>query len=252
MSAQARNEIQLAACACIVFALHREAMFFQRMRPCRRLFPAAPLPAAFHGDGPRTVLLVETGVGAAAMEQALAWLLSGPRIDDGPYRPKWIVSAGFSGAVVSHLRVGDHILADEVCSADGVCWPTTWPTVSDSYPRGRLFTVPNIVGTPEEKRRLGGRSGAMAVDMETAVVARLCSKAGVPFGCLRAISDDVDTQLSESLLTLLQDGVVRPARLLTAILRRPALIGELMRLGAHTRKAASNLAAGLEELLRTG
>jgi adenosylhomocysteine nucleosidase len=238
-----------AACPCVVFALRREAMFFRRTRPRRRLFPAAPIPAMFHGEGRRTVLLLETGVGAASMERALTWLLAGPRIDDVPYRPTLVVSAGFSGALASGLHVGDLIVAENVCDGDGVCRPATWPIAVVSYQRGRLLTVPNIVGSPEEKRRLAERSGAVAVDMETGVVADLCAAAGVPFGCLRAISDDADTYLSESLLTLLQGGGVRPTRLLAAVLRRPTLIAELMRLSAHTRKAARRLAVGLEELL---
>jgi adenosylhomocysteine nucleosidase len=182
----------------------------------------------------------------------LTWLLSSPRIDDVPYRPSQIVSAGFSGAVVSGLRVGDLVVGDDVCDGEGVCRPATWPVAAAPYPRGRLLTVSHIVGRPEEKRRLGEQSGAVAVDMESAVVARVCAEAGVPFGCLRAISDDVDTFLSESLLTLLQGGGVNPARLLAALMRRPALIAELMRLGAHTRKAAKKLAVGLDELLGSG
>ena len=114
---------------------------------------------------------------------------------------------------------------------------------------GGLLTSRNIVGSPKEKRRLGEQNRAVAVDMETTVAADLCTAAGVPFGCVRAISDDVDTRLSESLLTLLQGGVVRPAPFLAAILRRPAMIGELIRLGAHTRRAARRLAGALEELL---
>jgi adenosylhomocysteine nucleosidase len=224
-------------------------MFFRRLRPRRRTLAGSPLPAAFHGDGSRTVLLLETGAGAAAMENALVWLLSGPRIDGIPYRPMVIVSAGFSGAVVSGLRVGDLIVAEDVCDGDGVCRPMTWPVASVPYRRGRLLTVATIIGSPDEKRRLGERSGAVAVDMETAVAARLCGEAGVPFGCLRAISDDVDASLSESLLALLQGGRVKPARLIAAVLRRPPLIAELMRLGAHTRKAAWELAVGLETLL---
>jgi adenosylhomocysteine nucleosidase len=224
-------------------------MFFRRLRPRRRTLAGSPLPAAFHGDGSRTVLLLETGAGAAAMENALVWLLSGPRIDGIPYRPTVLVSAGFSGAVVSGLRVGDLIVAEDVCDGDGVCRPITWPVATGPYRRGRLLTVGTIIGSPDEKRSLGERSGAVAVDMETAVAARLCGEAGVPFGCLRAISDDVDASLSESLLDLLQAGRVKPARLLAAVLRRPPLIAELMRLGAHTRKAAWELAVGLETLL---
>jgi adenosylhomocysteine nucleosidase len=227
-------------------------MFFRRKRPRRLLFPAAPVPATFHGEGRRTFLLLETGVGAAAMQRALTWLLSCPRIDGVPYRPTLIVSAGFSGAILSGLRIGDLIVADDVCDGAGVCRPATWPNTATPYPRGRLLTVPNIVGSPKEKRRLREQSGAVAVDMETAIVAELCAAASAPFGCLRAISDDADTYLSESLLAVLQGGRVRPARLLAAVLRRPALIGELARLGAHTRKAAKRLAVGLEQLLGSG
>ncbi len=238
-----------SACPCVVFALGRESMFFRRTRPRRRAFPGAPVRAAFHGDGSRTILLLETGVGALAMEIALSWLLSGPPLDGVPYRPSLVLSAGFSGAVVAGLNVGDLTLASEVCDADGVCRPATWPVGDSSFRRGRILTVPNLIGAPAEKRRLGERTGAVAVDMESAVAARLCGASAVPFGCLRVISDDVDTQLSESLLGVLRDGRVRTGRLAAAILRRPALVAELMRLGAHTRTAARRLAEGLDELL---
>ena len=138
-----------------------------------------------------------------------------------------------------------------MCDADGGHWPATWPAGPSPHRRGRLLTAASLVGRPEEKRRLGERTGAVAVDMEAAAVARRCTEAGVPFGCLRAISDGVDTPLSESLLAVLAGGRVRPAALAAAVLRRPALVVELMRLGAHTRLAARRLALGLEELLAT-
>jgi adenosylhomocysteine nucleosidase len=234
---------------CVVVALAREALFLRRSWPHRRPFPAAPFPAAFHGDDSRTNLVVETGIGTAAMDKALSWLFSGPMLDSVPYRPPFVLSAGFSGAIVPGLKVGDLILASEVGAADGGRWPTAWPPGPSSFRRGRLLTVSSLVGRPEEKRRLGERTGAVAVDMETAAVARRCTEAGVPFGALRVISDDVDTLLSESLLAVLAGGRVRVAALAAAVLRRPALLAELMRLGAHTRLAARRLAAGLEELL---
>jgi adenosylhomocysteine nucleosidase len=183
------------------------------------------------------------------MEAALAWLTSGPSLDGVTFRPTVIVSAGFSGALVSGLHIGDLVLANEVCTNDGGLWPATWPDGASPCRCGRLLTAATIIGRPEEKRRLGEQSGAVAVDMEGAAVARRCSAAGVPFGCLRAISDEVETLLSESLLRILSGGRVKPTALTAAILRRPALLAELMRLGAHTREAARRLAAGLEELL---
>jgi adenosylhomocysteine nucleosidase len=249
LNSQYGSEPANASCPCVVFALAREAMFFRRNPPRRRTFLAAPIPAAYHGEGSRTVLVLETGVGAAAMEKALSWLLSGPVGDGAAFRPSLVLSAGFSGAIVPGLNVGDLILADALADADGVSWQTTWPVGSSLHRRGRLLTTTSLVGRPEQKRRLGRQSGAIAVDMETAVVARTCAAAGVPFGVLRVISDDVDTPLSEALLAVLGDGRVRPGRLAAAILRRPFLLAELMRLGWHTRKAARRLAAALDELL---
>src|SRR5262249_49466348 len=49
--------------------------------------------------------------------------------------------------------------------------------------RGRLLTAARLAGDPEAKRALGRKHDAMAVDMETAALARLCAAAEVPFGC---------------------------------------------------------------------
>ena len=66
--------------------------------------------------------------------------------------------------------------------------------------------MPRLVATAEEKAALGMKYGAMAVDMEAATVARFCQRHGVPFGSVRAISDDMRTTLSPQLATLLQAG----------------------------------------------
>jgi hypothetical protein len=106
-----------------------------------------------------------------------------------------------------------------------------------------------MVTDPGEKRALGERYGAAAVDMETAAVARACGRAGVPFGCVRAISDDVDTPLSPRLAALLAGGRVSPLRLLGQVARAPGLVGELWRLARQTRLAARQLGRALGELL---
>ena len=121
--------------------------------------PRRPVTAAFHGDGPRTVLLLETGVGIAAMEAALSWLLSGPPVDGVRFHPAVILSAGFSGAIVPGLRVGDLVLADAVCDGDGGSWPATWPIGTGPHRRGRLLTAAALVGRPEEKRRSASGAG---------------------------------------------------------------------------------------------
>ena len=57
------------------------------------------------------------------------------------------------------------------------------------------------------------------------------------------------TALSPALAGLMRRGRVAPWALLAAVLRRPGLLGELVRLARDTRRAARRLAAGLDALL---
>jgi adenosylhomocysteine nucleosidase len=240
---------------CVLFALRREALYFLReFRPHTR-FRGAPCRAWFCGPAWLTVLVVETGVGATAAERALAWLLSEPLFGNVPYRPKLVLSAGFSGALQQGQRVGDLVLATELSDVLGNVCPTAWP--GDLPPgewqpplhRGRLVTMTELVGDPGQKQQLGQRTDALAVDMETAVVARRCARHEVPFGCLRAISDEVTTPLSPQLVEVLSSGRVTPWRLLRAVTRRPRIVAEFRRLARDTRTAARQLGLGLGEVL---
>jgi nucleoside phosphorylase len=241
----------------VVFALRRESLFFRRASPFAERLPGAPCPVHLCHPSGLTVLALESGPGAAAVGAALRWCLGAPLVGGVPYRPRVVLSAGFSGALQADQCVGDLVLATEVLDEAGTCLPATWP---DGLPpqggrpalwRGRLLTVSHLVTEPQEKRRLGRKYRAAAVDMETAVGARLCRRHGVPFGCLRVISDDLSTPLSPRLADLLRHGRVSPPRLAGALLRRPTLAFELWRLAGQTRKAAEQLSLGLGRLLES-
>ena len=192
--------------------------------------------------------MLETGLGAVAMQTALRWCLHAPRFGTVPYRPRFVISAGFSGALQPEQHVGDVILATEVVDGGKNCWPVTLlpdTQINDAQRRGRLLTWPDLVGDPQEKKRLGRHYQALAVDMETAVLARLCHEHGVPFTCVRVISDDLNTPLSPHLIALLQRGRVSAPRLALSLLRQPTLLGELWHLAGQTRTAAKQLAACL-------
>jgi nucleoside phosphorylase len=240
---------------CVLFALRREARpFLREFRPHQR-FPGAPCWARFCGYSWLTVLVLQTGVGRAAMESALGWVLSRPLLDNVPYRPKLVLSAGFAGSVQENYRVGDIILASEVIDVEGKPRPATWPgqlPAGEWRPplhRGRLFTASGLIGTPDEKRELGRRYEAAAVDMESGVAARLCTERQVPFGCVRVISDSLETAISRDVAELVWEGRVAWLRLLAALVRCPGLLGELWRLASETRYAARQLGTALGELL---
>jgi adenosylhomocysteine nucleosidase len=233
---------------CILFALRREsAPFCRQFRP-RHAFPGSPCWAHFCGPASRSILVVETGVGQANVARVLDWLLARPKFDGVPYEPRLIVFAGFAGALADGLHVGDIVLAEEVVDERGQSWRTTWPGGSSRY-RGRLVTVDQLTATSADKRRLGEQYQACAVDMESALFAARCTQAGIPFACLRAISDEVTTPLSPALTSLLSGGNASPWRVLKTLARHPGMLPELLRLARDTKRASRQLAIVLGEVL---
>jgi nucleoside phosphorylase len=240
---------------CVVFALGREAQPFRRgFRPQQR-FPGAPCWAYFCGPAWLSVLVLETGLGAKRMAAAMEWLLSKPILGNLPYQPKLVLSAGYSGALQESYRIGDIILATEVADVDGNRWPVSWPAALPAgewrppLHRGRLLTVPRLAATPCEKEALGKEHDAAAVDMETAVIARSCTQQGVPFGCIRSISDEMQTNLSPQLIGLLVGRRVSLWRVVAALVKTPRLLAELWRLVRQTRLASEQLGMALGEVL---
>lgn len=201
----------------VLFALEREARPFRRLRP--------DVPVALTGVG------IERA--AAATEQALA-----------RHKPQRVILAGFGGALVPSLAVGDVIAAAEAVDESGRAWPCTPPG------RGRVLTVNRMVHSVEEKRELGRRLQANVCDMESTAVAECCRRHGVEFAVVRAVSDTAADVLSPTLDRLIVNGRVSALRAMLAMLREPRLIGQFRRLARNTRLAAERLAAALVSMLR--
>jgi adenosylhomocysteine nucleosidase len=238
---------------CLVFALAREARAVRRLLGSGRSLSGAPCPARRFERAGQPVFVLETGVGERRVETALNWLL-GAGGEAVASRLRVVLSAGYSGALQDAYAVGDLILATEVADLHGNRWGATWPgglpvRGGPVLHRGRLLCVPGMLGGAEDKRELGQRHQAVAVDMETAAVARLCTEHSIPFGCVRVISDAVHTRLSPRLVSLLSGGRVAPLRLLAALATAPSLAGELWRLARDTRRANRRLVDALEWLL---
>jgi nucleoside phosphorylase len=215
---------------CILFALRRESAVFRREFRPHQTFPGAPCWARFCGPAWLSVLVVETGVGEINVGRALDWLLAKPKLDNVPYEPKLIVCAGFAGALSDALHVGDIVLAEEVVDGTGQSQRPTWPARlpegrwTPPLHRGRLLSVGQLIATPADKRRLGEQYQACAVEMESALFAARCTQAGIPFACVRAISDEAATPLSPALASLLCGATASPWRVLMALARRPGML----------------------------
>jgi adenosylhomocysteine nucleosidase len=240
---------------CILFALRRERGPFCREFPSNQPFPGSPCWASFGGPAWLSVLTLETGVGRASVSRALDWLFAKPKLDDVAYEPTLLIYAGFAGAATRDLRVGDIVLADEVADESGRIWRTNWPEIipeecwTPPLHRGRLISTDQLVHDPRDKCAFFDKNRAIAIDMESAAFAERCSREGVSFACVRAISDEVDTALSPNLVSMLSGGAVSPFRVLRTLLRHPSMLPELMRLAKDTKRASEQLGLALGELL---
>lgn len=229
----------------VCFALRRESRPFAAQF-CERQALSLGSGAAWLCRRPGlSVIIVETGVGPGRTRATLDVL--------APLRPTALVAAGFCASLVDDVAPGDLIWAESVM-ADPLEFPDArpsagWPEPRTDWRRGRLVSVPGLVATAEAKRALGLRTRALAVDMESAAAARWAAEHGVSFACLRAVSDDVATDLSPRLMRLLSAGRVSAARAAGALACMPRLAGEFLRLARDTRRAACTLAMALDELL---
>lgn len=235
---------------CVVFALDREALGFRARFPFRQRISSAPCRAWLAGHSSRLILTLEAGIGQKSMARAVAWAMSKPVINNEPYLPPSLALAGFSGALESGLEPGDLVLATSVVDAQGNEIDATLPNRDlPNVRQGKVVTVDFLVSAPKLKRELGERHRALAVDMESFTAARLCREHNVPFVCLRAISDDIDMPLSADLVSLMSSGRPSIRKVVTAILRRPSIMRELLKLARNTRHAAERLGETLATLL---
>lgn len=240
---------------CVLFAMRRERGPFCREFPTNQPFPGSPCWASFGGPAWLSVLILETGVGRASVSRALDWLFAKPKLDDVAYEPTLLIYAGFAGAATPDLRVGDVVLANEILDERGRVWPTTWPRElpdecwTPHLHRGRLISTDQLISDPISKREFFDKYQAIAIDMESATFAERCSRNGMPFACLRAISDDVNTALSANLELLLSGGTASPGRVFMTLLRHPQMFPELLRLARDTKCASEQLGMALGELL---
>jgi hypothetical protein len=150
-----------------------------------------------------------------------------------------VIIAGLAGALDPKVRVGDLVL------------DTPIPSLSNHLPWrvGPIHSSPDLVSTAEAKSALFRRTGALAVEMERAVVQSSIKQAVRIIG-LRAISDPADMALDPAILQFVDDfGNPRARRIAATLLRRPGLIRHLRLLNRNTKVALSKLGLGARALV---
>jgi adenosylhomocysteine nucleosidase len=177
------------------------------------------------------------GAGANAATRAFAEVEKLGPIDK-------VISTGWAGAlrdelvpgqacdvsVVIDARTGERFVA---AGPPNNCWLVTSPRVADLL----------------EKKRLASTYEAALVDMEAAGVARLARMRGIPFYCIKGISDGYNDQLPDFNRFISYDGQFKLARFMVFALLRPWHWHALIRMGENSRKAARSIAQSLLDFL---
>ena len=111
-----------------------------------------------------------------------------------------------------------------------------------------LVTAPGVADAAE-KQRLASTYQAGLVDMEAAGVARLAAMRGIPFYCVKGVSDGYSDKLPDFNRFISADGQFRLLRFVVFALFRPWRWPALMRMGENSTRAARAMAALLFDLL---
>ncbi len=188
-----------------------------------------------------------------------------------------VLVLGVSGALSHALELGSLLVAERVLQEGGEHALDAEEALVDGAsrlcvaPRAVLISARQLADTPAEKRRLlelldaryglalpaTGTAASLsrelrfaAVDLESAAYARAAVEAGVPWICLRAISDTAEEALP-ALLNRCRDGggAVQRGRVARSLLKEPGAVPALLSLRQRVRRCAGVLERAAQALI---
>ncbi len=164
-----------------------------------------------------------------------------------------LLSVGYSGGLMPGLTPGTLVIPETVVDAAGRRWSC------DTAAAGRLREAARQLGLPLEeglmlgadtpaatadvKRDLHRATAAVAVDLESHLLAEAAAEAGLAFAVVRTVLDDAATELPPPILQAVDPDSGRPrlGYLLGAVVRRPRILPALLRLGRANAAAKASL-----------
>jgi adenosylhomocysteine nucleosidase len=178
------------------------------------------------GRGNAEWIAAFAGVGAGAAERALA-----EAERDGPLDA--VISTGWAGALSDEFEAGRaYGVSGVVCARTGERFTAATPG------GGCLLVTSDRVADQGEKRRLGETLGAGLVDMEAAGLARLAGKRGIPFHCVKGVSDGPTDRMPDLNAFIASDGRFRMIPFMLFAVARPWHWPALARLRKNGRKSS--------------
>ncbi|NBB69542.1 MAG: phosphorylase [Alphaproteobacteria bacterium] len=192
---------------------------------------------------------MRTGTGVVAEDAARALVSEGART---------LVSFGLAGGLVADASTATPVVAVAVVSgAGGWRLDAAAPLAAEVEARtGALYTVDLPLLTVVDKRAARVRTGALAVDMESAHVLAVAAHHGLPALVVRVVADPVERALPRlAAVAVRPDGRLAPGATARALALHPRdwpLVAASARDTARARAGLRRAAAGLARLARQG
>ena len=158
-----------------------------------------------------------------------------------------IISFGVAGGLAPDLIPGDCIVASAIIDHPAVrptdpLWSRRLADMIPDARHGPIMGVNSVVSDPADKRKLHAFTHAVAVDMESHLVARLADAHGLAFAAVRVIVDPAHQAVPPAaLLAMAPGGSTDVSAMLWEILARPSQVSPLMRLAADAIAARAAL-----------
>ena len=177
-----------------------------------------------------------------------------------------ILSCGIAGALDPSLRAGDIVMdihppfvpsaaegrATSAAPGTNGSWEDRLETTLPPAHHGTIIGQDHIAATAAEKAALYAATGALAVDMESHIAARVAARHGLPFMAIRTISDTAtETLPPAALVGMNPDGSMALGKVLASLAANPGQILSLIRIGRNAEaafRALSDVAAAIPAL----
>lgn len=206
------------------------------LRPLRRRLRLRKSELGYAGwIGDRPVTAVITGIGTALAHAATVRLLDEVDVER-------VIVVGIAGAIENQTPIGALVLPEFVVSgADGSDHRPTPLRVGNAH--GKLWTSDELLLDPAVLADLRAH-GVVALDMETAAIAKVCDEHDVPWSVVRAISDRAgDGGVDAEIVGLSHpDGRLNFSAVARYLVRHPGAVPRLVRLGKGAKLAAARAA----------
>jgi len=209
--------------------------------------------------GGQRVALVKTGVGMRRARDTAGHALDVLR------NVELVATTGVAGALHHGLEVGAVVLADRLLTRGEESFhpqrvlevplqpfgrfARALDAGAITYSAGGLLTSRRAIATVADKRLAAAQSGAVAVDMESAVIAEEAHRRSLPFVCLRTILDAAGDELAGAALAD-ENGRVRPLAAARTMVTNPSMLIGAARLMRNLRSSTRILAAVTESVLQ--